>query len=135
MKKNYKAIIVDDERLARTDIKSLLNEYVHIDVVGEAEDVDSALRLIETVNPDVIFLDIQMPGASGFDLLDQIHTSARIIFITAFDEYAIRAFEINALDYLLKPVHPERLASAINYGNQGPAVIALHHTLWDSIWL
>ena len=110
MKKLLKALIVDDERLARNDIKSLLAEYENIKIVGEAEDVPSAIKAIAALKPDVVFLDIQMPGSSGFDLLEQIDISGHVIFITAFDEHAIRAFEVNALDYLLKPVNPERLS-------------------------
>lgn len=113
MKKRFRAIIVDDERLARNDMKSLLAEHPNIEVIGEAEDAASAAEVIERLQPDVVFLDIQMPGMSGFDLLDHVNVSANIIFVTAFDEYAIRAFEVNALDYLLKPVNPQRLAQAI----------------------
>lgn len=109
----FKTIIVDDERLARRELRSLLADYAMIDVIGEAENVAQALNLIHTQKPDVVFLDIQMPGESGFRLLEQIQADFRIIFVTAFDAFAIRAFEVNALDYLLKPVHPDRLAQAI----------------------
>ena len=113
MKKTYNALIIDDERLARKDLISLLQAHEQISVVGEADDVPSAVKAIDSLNPDVIFLDIQMPGDSGFDLLDKTDVAAHIIFVTAYDEYAIRAFEVNALDYLLKPVHPDRLAVAL----------------------
>lgn len=113
MKKKYRAIIVDDERLSRKDLKSLLSDYNLIEVVGEADSVITAIKLINEKDPDLIFLDIQMPGESGFDLLDKIDLKAKVIFVTAFDEYAIRAFEVDAVDYLLKPVNPERLKSAI----------------------
>lgn len=113
MKRPLGALIVDDERLARKDLISLLKSHDRITVVGEADDVPSAVKAIEKLNPDVIFLDIQMPGDSGFDLLERVDVEARIIFVTAYDEYAIRAFEVNALDYLLKPVHPDRLAKAL----------------------
>ena len=113
MKKTFTALVVDDERLARKDLISLLSPYEHIQVVGEADSVLSAVKAIRALNPDVIFLDIQMPGDSGFDLLDKIDVEAQVIFVTAFDEYAIQAFEVNALDYLLKPVNPDRLARAI----------------------
>ena len=109
----FKAIVVDDERLARKELISLLQEFNNISVVAEADDVDSALIEIEKHNPDVIFLDIQMPGKSGFDLLNSIDVEAKIIFVTAFDEFAIRAFEIDAVDYLLKPINPERLQVSI----------------------
>ncbi|MDQ3063730.1 MAG: response regulator [Acidobacteriota bacterium] len=113
MKKIWKALIIDDERLARTKLRTLLAKHSNIEIAGEADSVIEAVKLIENTKPDVIFLDIQMPQASGFNLLEQIETDAKIIFVTAFDEYAVRAFEINALDYLLKPVNPERLAQAI----------------------
>jgi two-component system LytT family response regulator len=114
MGKSWKVVIVDDERLARNKLRSMLEEHPEISVVGEADGVESALRVIEQAEPDVLFLDIQMPGQSGFDLVNQLKRNVKIIFVTAFDEYAIRAFEINALDYLLKPINPERLARAIN---------------------
>ena len=113
MKKQFKVLIVDDERLARKDLCSLLKEYDNINILGEADDVPSAKKAIKELKPAVIFLDIQMPGESGFDLLKEINVDSKIIFVTAFDEYAIRAFEVNALDYLLKPVNPERLARTI----------------------
>lgn len=108
-----RALIVDDERLARADLISNLAEYENIQVVGEACDVPSAVSAIQKLRPDVIFLDIQMPGESGFDLLEKVKIRAHIIFITAYDEFALRAFEVNALDYLLKPVHPARLQQAL----------------------
>ena len=114
MSQSHRALVVDDERLARNDLISLLKSYTNITVVGEASDVNSALNAIEKLNPDVIFLDIQMPGQTGFDLLNIADTPAKIIFVTAFDEYALRAFEVNALDYLLKPVNPKRLKDAID---------------------
>ena len=113
MKRNFNVLVIDDERLARKDLISLLRAHDTMTVVGEADDVPSARRAIERLNPDVIFLDIQMPGDSGFDLLEKTDVEAQIIFVTAYDEYAIRAFEVNALDYLLKPVNPERLARAL----------------------
>ncbi len=113
MKNLYNALIVDDERLARQDLKDLLKECENIRVVGEADSVATAAKAIEELLPDVIFLDIQMPGESGFELLEKTQITARIIFVTAYDEYAIRAFEINALDYLLKPVSPDRLKRAL----------------------
>lgn len=113
MKSQINAVVVDDERLARKDLISMLAEFNRIHVVGEADDVSSAVEVIKQHHPDVIFLDIQMPGASGFELLDRIDIDAKIIFVTAYDEYAIHAFEVNALDYLLKPINPERLALSI----------------------
>lgn len=110
---SWKAVIVDDERLARNKLRSLLAQHPQIRLVGEADSVDSAVETIARTGPDVVFLDIQMPGKSGFELVNQVNLPLKIIFVTAFDEYAIRAFEVNALDYLLKPVNPERLAKAI----------------------
>jgi two-component system, LytTR family, response regulator len=113
MKNKLRAILVDDERLARNDLRSMLSEYKNIEIVGEADSVHNAVELFNQEDPDLLFLDIQMPGESGFDILEKIDLRARIIFVTAFDEYAIRAFEVNAVDYLLKPVNPERLRTAI----------------------
>ncbi len=109
----FKTIIIDDERLARNDLKNMLQEFKNIEVVAEADSVGAALKLIDAKDPDLLFLDIQMPGESGFELLDKIDLKAKVIFVTAFDEYAIKAFEVDAVDYLLKPVNPERLKSAI----------------------
>ena len=109
----FTAILVDDERLARKELRSMLAEHEIIEVVGEAETVAQATELVHAKNPDVIFLDIQLPGETGFDLLEKISPACKIIFVTAFDAYAIRAFEVNALDYLLKPINPARLAQAI----------------------
>lgn len=113
MARILKALIVDDERLARRDLASLLAAFPDVQVVGEAEDVPSAAQAVTAWQPDVVFLDIQMPGPTGFELLDAIPPSVQIVFVTAYDEYAIRAFEVNALDYLLKPVNPERLRRAL----------------------
>jgi len=107
------ALIVDDERLARNKIRNLLSTYKEIQVVGEAKNAWEATELINRLSPDVLFLDIQMPGLTGFDLLERVQYNGKIVFITAFDEHAIRAFEVNALDYLLKPVDPERLARSV----------------------
>lgn len=109
----YKTIIIDDERLARREMRGLLAEFDEIGVTGEAENLSGAIDLIRKEKPDVVFLDIQLGGENGFDLLEKIERNFRVIFVTAFDAYAIRAFEVNALDYLLKPVNPERLAKAI----------------------
>ena len=110
---NWRAVIVDDERLARKELRSLLADHPEIEIAGEADSVKNATLLIDSVQPDIIFLDIQMPGEPGFALLDRIDPAIRIIFVTAFDAYAIRAFEVNALDYLLKPVNPARLAATL----------------------
>lgn len=109
-----KALIVDDERLARKELRSMLTAFEEIAIIGEAENLTDAAKLIHSERPDVVFLDIQLSGETGFDLLESAKKTFQIIFVTAFDEYAIRAFEVNALDYLLKPVNPQRLAKAIN---------------------
>jgi len=109
-----KVLIVDDERLARKDLASMLSEYPEVELVGEAQDVPSAVNAIELLKPDLVFLDIQMPGQTGFDLMDQVDYDGKIVFVTAYDEYALRAFEINALDYLMKPVSHERLKKTLS---------------------
>jgi two-component system LytT family response regulator len=108
-----KSIIVEDEWLVREELKTLLAEYPEIKLVGEAANVPQAIDLVNRVHPDVIFLDIQMPGATGFDLLEQTDITSKIIFVTAYDQYALKAFEVNTLDYLLKPIQKERLAKTI----------------------
>ena len=109
-----KAIIIDDERLARNELKKLLQSHSEIEVIEEAANVDEGIEKIELLHPDLIFLDIQMPGKNGFDLLSEVEKAPRVIFTTAYDEYAIKAFEVNALDYLLKPIEPKRLGEALN---------------------
>nr|WP_295776087.1 LytTR family DNA-binding domain-containing protein [Rhodoferax sp.] len=108
-----KAIIVDDERLARMEMRRLLAAHADVEIVGEAADVASAKAMIEDLNPDLVFLDIQMPDGTGFDVLGQLADAPDVIFTTAFDSYAMQAFEANALDYLLKPIEHTRLASAL----------------------
>lgn len=108
-----KALLIDDERLARQELKNLLAPFSEIQIVGEANNAETAIESIKQLKPDVIFLDIQMPGKNGFELLEEISGVPEIIFVTAYDEYAIRAFEINALDYLLKPVQASRLAETV----------------------
>jgi two-component system LytT family response regulator len=107
------AIIVDDERLARSELRLLLADFAEISIVGEAKNLTEAVNLIQVSKPDVVFLDIQLSHENGFDLLEKVEKDFKLIFVTAFDEFAIRAFEINALDYLLKPVNPERLAKTL----------------------
>jgi two-component system LytT family response regulator len=108
-----KALIVDDEPLARRELRRLLAEFPWIEIVGEAGDANEAAARIEAVSPELIFLDIQMPGGSGFDLLARLDHVPNVIFTTAYDHHAVRAFEVNALDYLLKPIEPQRLAAAL----------------------
>ncbi len=123
-----KALIVDDERLARKELISLLGDFKNVEILGEAANADEAIEMIELKRPDVIFLDIQMPGKTGFELLESLDRAPKVVFTTAYDEYALKAFEFNALDYLLKPIHQERLKECISklsvdvkddYGNSG----------------
>lgn len=107
------ALIVDDERLARKELLYLLRDFSDIKAVGEADSVRCAAQLIDEKRPDVVFLDVQMRGETGFDLLERVEVPFQVVFVTGYDRYAIRAFEINALDYLLKPVRFDRLAEAI----------------------
>ncbi|MES2798302.1 MAG: response regulator [Bacteroidota bacterium] len=109
-----KALIIDDERLARNELKRLLENFPKVNIVGEASNADEAIIMIDELKPDLLFLDIQMPGKTGFDLLSSLENEVPdVIFTTAYDEYAIKAFEFNALDYLLKPIELHRLSEAI----------------------
>jgi two-component system LytT family response regulator len=108
-----RAIIIDDERLARTELRKLLQDYPEVEVVDEAANADEGITKIDTLQPDLVFLDIQMPGKTGFDMLAELERAPHVIFTTAYDEYALKAFEVNALDYLLKPIEPKRLADAM----------------------
>jgi two-component system LytT family response regulator len=108
-----KAIIIDDERLARQELRNLLAVHKEIEVIAECNNAQSAKEKIAELNPDVIFLDIQMPGKTGLELIEEVSALPDVVFVTAYDEYAIKAFEVNAYDYLLKPVSPERLAETI----------------------
>lgn len=109
-----KALIVDDEPPARRELRRLLAPFPWIEIVGEAANIDEAQSRIEELSPQLLFLDIQMPGGHGFDLLTRLDHTPRVIFTTAHDEHAVRAFEVNALDYLLKPIDPARLAEAVS---------------------
>jgi two-component system, LytTR family, response regulator len=108
-----KALIIDDEPPARRELRRLLNEFDWVQVVGEAGNVDQAEEMIGSLAPELLFLDIQMPGGTGFDLLTRLEDVPQIIFTTAYDQHAVRAFEVDALDYLLKPIDPARLAEAL----------------------
>lgn len=111
--KNITALIIDDERTARLELRRMLADYPAVTIVGEAANADEAEELIRSEKPDMIFLDIQMPGRTGFELLESLIAVPIVIFVTAFDAYAIQAFEVSALDYLLKPVREERFAKAM----------------------
>lgn len=108
-----KAIIIDDERLARQELRSLLSVHKEVEIIAECADATSAKEKINELKPDIIFCDIQMPGKSGLELVEEISATVDVVFITAHDEHAIKAFELNAFDYLLKPVQPERLTETI----------------------
>jgi two-component system LytT family response regulator len=108
-----RVLIVDDERLARKELTNLLNQNDNIEIVGEAPNVDEAKEKIESLQPEVLFLDIQMPEKTGFDLLEELDYVPLVVFITAYDEFALQAFQVNALDYLLKPIEPERLTETL----------------------
>lgn len=110
----HKAIIIDDERLARNELKKLLSDFPEIEVIGEAANATEGIEKIDQLMPDLIFLDIQMPGKTGFDMLLELDRAPHVIFTTAYDEFALKAFEVNALDYLMKPVEPKRLADALH---------------------
>jgi two-component system LytT family response regulator len=110
----YKTVVIDDERLARNELKKLLEDFPEIEVIGEAANANEGIEKIEGLSPDLIFLDIQMPGKTGFDMLTQLERAPHVIFTTAYDEFALKAFEVNALDYLMKPVEPKRLADALH---------------------
>lgn len=108
-----KALIIDDEPFVREDLRQLLFNHPEIEIIGEAGSIEEAGRLVKQVQPDVVFLDVQLRGGSGFDLVPEIPPACPIIFFTAYDQYAVRAFEVNALDYLLKPVTADRLAASL----------------------
>lgn len=108
-----RAIIIDDERLARNELRKLLAEHTDIEIIGEASNAEEGLLRIEELDPDLLFMDIQMPGKTGFELLAELDRVPAVIFTTAYDEYALKAFEVSAIDYLLKPIDPGRLADAL----------------------
>lgn len=111
--KKIKVVIVDDERLSREELKRALRLYEDFILIGEAENAYDAKDLIEKKMPDLIFLDIEMPERSGFDLLESLENVPEVLFITAHNQFAVQAFEVNALDYLLKPIRDERFSKAI----------------------
>jgi len=108
-----KALLVDDERLARSELRRLLRAHPEVEIIGEASGASHAKEKIRTLHPDLIFLDVQMPGRTGFELLAELAEPPRVIFTTAYDQYALKAFDFGALDYLLKPIEPTRLAQAL----------------------
>jgi two-component system, LytTR family, response regulator len=108
-----RALVIDDERLARKELIKLLEDFPEIEILGEAANADEAFEQINSLNPDLLFLDIQMPGKTGFELLEMLDSVPKVIFTTAYDEYALKAFDVNALDYLLKPIQLDRLNETI----------------------
>lgn len=111
--KEFKTIIIDDERLAREELKSLLKDFLEINIIDEAQNGDEGIEKISQLKPDLIFLDVSMPGMTGFEMLKKLEYIPHVIFVTAYDEFALKAFEVNALDYLLKPVDIDRLTETI----------------------
>ncbi|GAA3993800.1 LytR/AlgR family response regulator transcription factor [Mucilaginibacter dorajii] len=111
--KKIRVLIVDDERLARAEVKRTIANFPDLEIVGEACNAGEARQMVNLKKPDLLLLDVQMPGESGFDLLETINPVPEVIFVTAFDQYAVKAFEANVLDYLVKPVRDERFAKAI----------------------
>ncbi len=108
-----RTLLIDDERLAREELKKLLKDFHEIEIIDEAKNPEEALDKVKTLKPDLLFLDIQMPGMSGFDMLKQLDEIPQVVFVTAFDEYALKAFEMDDLDYILKPVDPKRLEETV----------------------
>jgi two-component system LytT family response regulator len=117
-----KALLIDDEALARRELRRLLADHPWVEITGEAANVVEAAAKVEALSPELLFLDIQMPGGTGFDLLTRLDRVPHVIFTTAYDQHAVRAFEVNALDYLLKPIEPERLAGALGRVKNANAV-------------
>ena len=111
--KTLKTIIVDDERLGRESLKAILKDFSEVEVIDEANGSEEGIQKIKEQRPDLIFLDVSMPGKTGFEMLKELDEIPQVIFVTAYDEYAMKAFEVNALDYLLKPIDPKRLTDAI----------------------
>jgi two-component system, LytTR family, response regulator len=135
------ALLVDDERLARRELRRLLAAHTDISIAGEAVNVDDAVACLSAAPAvDLVFLDIQMPGGSGFDVLERVDRVPLVVFTTAYDEYAVRAFEVNAFDYLVKPIRPERLAAALDkvraaLGSQRPALERVFLRDGDRCWI
>ena len=111
--KTFKTLLIDDERLAREELKLLLKDYLEIDIIDEAKNGQEGIEKINQLKPDLIFLDINMPGMNGFEMIKQLEDIPRVVFVTAYVEFALKAFEINALDYIMKPIDPERLKECI----------------------
>ena len=133
----FKVILIDDERLARDELKRHLEGYPDFEIIGEAANADEAEAMVKMLQPDFIFLDIQMPGRTGFELLESLNDVPDVIFTTAFDKYAVQAFEINAIDYLVKPIREERFAKAMMHirtrspqNEKNKKILSANHTLF-----
>lgn len=111
--REYRTLIIDDERLAREELKSILKDFNEIEIVGEAQNGEEGIQKVKELSPDLIFLDVSMPEMTGFEMLKHLEEIPNVIFVTAYDQYALKAFEVNALDYVLKPVETERLEDAL----------------------
>jgi two-component system, LytTR family, response regulator len=125
-------LIIDDERLARSALRRLLSAHPEVKIIGEAANPDEAIRAIDKASPDVLFLDVEMPGGSGFDLLEKLEDVPAVIFTTAYDEYAVRAFEVSALDYLVKPITARRLAAALGRAQKALATLKERSNIEDA---
>src|SRR5215469_15746921 len=117
-KKKIRAFIVEDEDLARQILREMLQPHPEVDVVGECGNGFDAVKMVPELKPDLLFLDIQMPKLDGFEVLELVGNEMAVIFVTAYDQHALRAFEVHAVDYLLKPVVPERFEAALNRAKQ-----------------
>jgi len=124
-----KALIIDDERLARAALRRLLKAHPDVEIVGEAANSEEAMRAIRKTFPELLFLDVEIPGCNGFELLEKLEDVPVVIFTTAYDEYAVRAFEVSALDYLVKPVSPERLAASLGRAQKAAATFSRESAL------
>lgn len=111
--KEFKTLVIDDERLAREELKRILSEYPEINIVGEAQNGDEGIEKIQELDPDLIFLDVSMPGLTGFEMLNKLEEIPHVIFVTAYDEFALDAFDVHAVDYILKPIDSSRLNDAL----------------------
>lgn len=130
-----RAVIIDDEPLARRELRRLLAEHSWLEICGEASTIEEAASVIASQSPDLIFLDIHMPNGTGFDLLRQLERVPQVIFTTAHDQHAVRAFEVNALDYLLKPIEPERLAAALQRCRSPTASPTMRRDVLDRLFV
>jgi len=128
-------MVIDDEALARRELRRLLVDFAWLEIVGEAANIEEAVPRIAALSPDLLFLDIKMPGGTGFDLLARLEHVPRVIFTTAYDQHAVQAFEVNALDYLLKPIEPDRLAAALLKFRDAGASLAPQRNVLEQLFV